>query len=748
MPEELSLVTQFAIILIAAGVFTVLSKALKQPLILGYILAGFIVGPHLGLFPQFSPESVHQWSELGIIFLLFGLGLEFSLKKLMSVGSSAAITAGTICLGMFVIGIAAGSAMGWSSMESIFLGGLMSMSSTTIIIKSYDDLGIKNKPYASMVFGLLVVEDLIAVLLMVLLSTLAASNKFAGGEMVMALAKLVFFLIICFLVGIFVLPTLLRKARKYLSDEILLLVSVGLCFLLVVLANMAGFSSALGAFLMGSILSSTLEGERIRSITGSIKDLFGAIFFVSVGMMVDPTVIIGHWTTILTVTLVAMIGILLCSMAGVLLAGKSLDTAIHVGFSLPQLGEFSFIIASLGCTLGVMREFIYPVIIAVSVITTFTTPYMIKAADPVSVWLHRNLPDRFLSRFNSDKNDSSAHGLAEQNGWKVFLKMYFTRVGLYSIILIAILLAAEAWIDKLFLFLLPSVGDSFRYAAEVIVLLVIMSPFVYGLAVNGDPLREQAKKLVKKDAMAKWPIIACILLRIFLAVFFVMSPIVAVFTLPGWKSLLIFLGVAIFLFCARMSSKKYNFVEKRFISNLNAKEEYDRKSKPVISSVREKMSGYDVHIEAVCISPDFSLIGKTLREMPFRHNSSVNILKIQRGAKSILVPSGGEFIYPGDIILAVGTSSQLESFREEMERNIVPSEPIEEEFSVDKLRLDDESELVGKSLRESGMRDNGCIVISIEHDGKLITNPGPDYILSSGEIVWIAGLVSSINWYK
>ena len=251
MSEELRLVTELAIILIAAGVFTVISKALKQPLILGYIVAGFLVGPSLGIFPQFSPESVHQWSEIGIIFLLFNLGLEFSFKKLLKVGSAALITAGTICVGMFVLGMLTGSAMGWTSMESIFLGGLLSMSSTTIIIKAYDDMGLKNKPYASLIFGSLVFEDLIAVLLLVLLSTIAVTGRFEGGQMLFALAKLAFFIILWFVVGLYIIPILLKKARNYLSDEILLLVSVGLCFLMVVLANLAGFSSALGAFVMG-----------------------------------------------------------------------------------------------------------------------------------------------------------------------------------------------------------------------------------------------------------------------------------------------------------------------------------------------------------------------------------------------------------------------------------------------------------------------------------------------------------------
>ena len=415
MNEELNFARDLALILISAGVFTIISRALKQPLVLGYILAGFLIGPNIDFFFSISStEAVHQWSEIGMIFLMFGLGLEFSFKKLLRVGSSALITAVSKFVGVFLFGYLAGQAMSWSTMESIFLGGLLSMSSTTVIIKAYDEMGLKRKPYAQVVFGTIIIEDMIAILLMVLLSSLAVSNKFAGGEMLFNLGKLAFFLILWFLVGIYLIPTLLNRAGKYINSEILLIVSIGLCFGMVAFAETVGFSSALGAFVMGSILAETVESGKIEKLVTPIKDLFGAVFFVSVGMMVSPAVIGQHWLTILIITLVVLVADILFVSIGVTLAGKGLENAVHAGFSLAQLGEFGFIIAGVGCSLGVMRDFIYPVIIAVSVITTFTAPYMIKLSTPAYIFLKKSLPAKVLARIDRD-DDKENKSVAEQS---------------------------------------------------------------------------------------------------------------------------------------------------------------------------------------------------------------------------------------------------------------------------------------------------------------------------------------------
>ncbi len=752
MTEEANLVKDLALILISAGIFTIISKALKQPLILGYIVAGFLVGPHMGLFPTVtSTTTVDQWSEIGIIFLLFALGLEFSFKKLLKVGSSALITAMTQCLGMFILGFLVGEAIGWSNMESIFLGGMLSMSSTTIIIKAYDDLGMKERPFAPLVFGALVFEDLIAVVLMVLLSTLAVSNKFAGGEMLMGLTKLVFFLILWFLVGIYLIPTMLKKAHKYLNDEILLVVSIGLCFVMVTLASLAGFSAALGAFVMGSILAETLESEHIMNLVKGIKDLFGAIFFVSVGMMVDPQVIVQNWGTILVLTITVMAGILFFSTSGAVLAGQGLDNAVHAGFSLAQLGEFSFIIAGLGVSLGVMRGFIYPVIITVSVITTFTTPYMIKAGTPAYHWLMKKLPPRFLERINSFAGQERENSAAAQNEWKRLIKELSLRVLLYGVILAAINMGEHLFLDKLLNERFDAFTPFVRNIISVVVTIFVMSPFLVGIAVSGDQINRSSLKLIRAKQANIWPVISLALLRILIAMGFVVSVIASHFNLAFWTILLIIVSGVVFVSIGRRSISKFTVVEDRFMANLNEKEQSQRRMSPVTSSVSDKMSRYNVKTDMITISADSLYAGKRLRELPFRHKSGVNIVKILRGSRSIMIPTGDEVVFPFDKLLAVGTREQLQEFRKDMAESIFVPEQSDalapREFELESITLKDDSWLTGKTLLETDMRSYGCMVISVVSEGQVTTNPRPDYRFKSGDTVWLAGEKSACEWW-
>lgn len=750
MTEELHLVSDLALILISAGIFTIVSKALKQPLILGYIVAGFLVGPHLGLFPSVTDtHSVEQWSEIGIIFLLFSLGLEFSFKKLIKVGSSALIMAVTKCIGMFIVGIILGSVLHWTLMESVFLGGLLSMSSTTIIIKAYDDMKLKNKPYASLVFGSLVFEDLIAILLLVLLSTLAVSNKFAGGEMIGSLLKLGFFMVLWFLVGIFMIPTLLKKAQKYINDEILLIVSIGLCFGMVALAEYVGFSSALGAFVMGSILAETLEGEHIMHLTDSIKDLFGAIFFVSVGMMVDPQVIAEHWLTILVLTVVAMIGILFFSTTGSVLSGQNLENSVHAGFSLAQLGEFAFIIASLGCSLGVMRDFIYPVVVAVSVITTFTTPYMINAAGPAYRLLLRKLPEEWLNRINAFSSSDKSNTAAAKNEWKRVIRIWLVRVVLYGVVLLALFMGAHLYLDKVLGIFSDNWSEPLRGIVKTVITLIVMSPFLGGMAISGNDVSKSLRKLIKEKKSNVWPALSLLLIRILLAMAFVIAVIVDNFKVSWWILALVLLAGVVFFLVGRKTIKKFSLFEDRFMANLNVKEEYARRQSPVATSLKDKLSKYDVHTEIVQIPADSLFAGKQLKQLPFRDTTGINIVKILRGNNALLIPSGNEFVYPYDKVLAVGTTEQLAAFVEMVKATDNRMEKTKTvDFSVEAITLTEDSYLTGKTLREADMRSYGCMVISIVRKDDIITNPKADFRFQPEDIVWLAGEKSACEWWN
>ncbi|MGM9786518.1 MAG: cation:proton antiporter [Candidatus Cryptobacteroides sp.] len=748
MNEEITLARDLAVILISAGIFTIISKALKQPSVLGYIIAGFLIGPNIGFyFGITSTEAVNQWSEIGIIFLMFGLGLEFSFKKLVRVGGPALITTASKFLGVFILGFLTGMAMSWSTMESIFLGGLLSMSSTTVIIKSYDEMGLKNKPYAPIVFGTIIIEDMIAILLMVLLSSLAVSNKFAGGEMLFNLGKLAFFLILWFLVGIYLIPTLLKRFGKYINDEILLIVSIGLCLAMVAFAEGVGFSSALGAFVMGSILAETIESERIEKLVTPIKDLFGAVFFVSVGMMVSPAVIAEHWGTILIITILIFISDILFVTIGAIIAGKGLENAVHAGFSLAQLGEFGFIIAGVGCSLGVMREFIYPVIIAVSVITTFIAPYMIKLSDPAYRFLQKHLPEKLLNHIGQERKESST--VAEQSEWKLLLKTFLIRTIVYGVLILAVDLLTKNYLPDLLTRFFPDLTEKTVTAISMTVTLVAISPFIYGLGVSPSG-SSHVIKLLKESDKNILPIFGIILARVFMAISAILGVIAARITLSGWAILAIVIGGFILIMSGRYFFRKYSRLEKQFFANLTSKENRTRKLAPVTTSFNERMKGYDVHIEAIMLPQNSEFTGHRLRSVPIRQESGASIIKIARGDRNIIIPSSDVRIYPFDRLLAVGTTEQLSRLKAIIEDSVPKIEDSngKEEFTVDSFTLSDESYLTGKALKECSLADFQCMMISVMRDGEFIANPKADFRFRTGDTVWIAGNTSSCDWLK
>ena len=566
------MVADLALILTSAGVVTVIFKLLKQPLVLGYLVAGFLVGPHLHIFPTVTDVSdVEVWSEIGIIFMMFSVGLEFSFKKLMSVGSKAFLTAFIGIIGMIGVGALLGFIMGWGVMESIFLGGMLSMSSTAIIVKAFDDMNLKDKPFASLTTVVLIIQDIVAVVMMVLISTVAASkNNGAGREMLMSIVKLVFFLILWFVVGIYLIPTLLRKFKKYINNENLLIISIGLCFAMVIIANQVGFSSALGAFVIGSILAETDESDRIEHLTESIKNLFCAIFFVSVGMMIDPQVLLQYWKLILSLVIITLVvKAFVCSAAAVV-AGSNLEDSVKSGFTLSQIGEFAFIIASVAVAQHVMPSYIYPVIIASSVITTFTTPYWIKLATPV----YNGLEKRMSPKTKSALDEYALFGSSNEGkkNWSSIIKSTITNVLVFSVLSFATLAVmfefVIPFVKKLpYVEMIPKWG--FNTMAAVGCLLAV-SPFLFGIVRNSPKVHELYRNLVKENRANMLAVIVWTLIRFVIVFYFVFSILVKFFKFTKWVIVLIAVAVIFLLVLSRHNLNRFTKLERNFKTNLNS----------------------------------------------------------------------------------------------------------------------------------------------------------------------------------
>ncbi len=565
------MVADLALILTSAGVVTVIFKLLKQPLVLGYLVAGFLVGPHLHIFPTVADTTdVEVWSEIGIIFMMFGVGLEFSFKKLMSVGSKAFITAFIGIIGMIGVGALLGLIMGWGAMESIFLGGMLSMSSTAIIVKAFDDMKLKDQPFASLTTVVLIIQDIVAVVMMVLISTVAASkNSAPGKEMLMSIVKLVFFLILWFVVGIYLIPTLLRKFKKYINDENLLIISIGLCFAMVIIANGVGFSSALGAFVIGSILAETAESQRIEHLTESIKNLFSAIFFVSVGMMIDPQILAQYWKLILSLVIITLVIKAFVCSASAVVAGANLEDSIKSGFTLSQIGEFAFIIASVAVAQHVMPSYIYPVIIASSVITTFTTPYWIKLATPV----YNGLEKRMSPKTKSALDEYALFGSSNEGkkNWSSIIKSTISNVLVFSVLSFATLaLLFEIlipFVKKLpYIEMIPKWG--FNTLAAIGSLLAI-SPFLFGIVRNSPKVHELYRNLVKENRANMLAVIVWTLVRFVIVFYFVFSILVKFFKFTKWVIVLIALAVIFLIVLSRRNLNRFATMERKFKTNLN-----------------------------------------------------------------------------------------------------------------------------------------------------------------------------------
>lgn len=745
--NEIHLVTDLALILVSAGITTIIFKWLKQPLVLGYIVAGFLVGPHFNLFPTIiETHSISEWSEIGIIFLLFALGLEFSFKRLFKVGSTAFITAGVEIITVFIAGYLTGYLFGWSTVECIFLGGMLSMSSTTIVIKAFSDMGIKKQKFADIVLVVLIIQDLVAILMMVLLPAIALKQNVGGTQMLMSIVKLAFFIILWFLVGIYFFPTFFKKAKKNLNDETLLIISIGLCFGMVVVATQLGFSSALGAFVMGSILGETIEGHNIEKIMKSIKDLFGAIFFVSVGMMVDPHILVQYWFPIVILSLVTIVIKAVMSAMGVIISGESLKVAVQTGMSLSQIGEFAFIIATLGNSLGVMKGYIYPVIVAVSVITTFTTPYCIRLAEPIANGLERILPDRWLKLMM--RHQARSNTINQQSDLRIVFSSFVKNVLLYSVILFAIMLAAFHWWNP---FVWKHLGENFSpFVIGCInagTTILIMAPFLYGLRHEDKKTRDISSKLWKDNSFNRGSLIAMVLLKVFLVLFFVLAVLFRNFKYSYFVLILIAVAIFIFINLSEKTMRRYSRIEHRFKKNLNAKELLEQEEHPFEYSYNTQFSNKDIHLESIKVSADSDFIGKEIAETDIRRKFGVNIVKIRRGNHVITLPGPHERLMPYDKLLVLGNDQQIANFLKVIEYEDEAAKETANEKNVDfySFVIEEDSYYIGKPIFESNLRNIGFMVISIERNGQMNLNPDANMHFELNDIVWVVGEKNNLH---
>ncbi len=725
------LIIDLCLILGAAAVVTLLFKRLKQPLVLGYIIAGMFVGPYFSFFPSVSDiENVELWAEIGVIFLLFSLGLEFSFKKLISVGGSSSITALVQITIMIVLGYLGGQALGWSTMDSIFLGATLSMSSTTIILRAFDELGVKRKKFAGLVFGALIIEDLVAIVLMVLLSTIAVSRQFAGWDMLYSILKLVFFLILWFVSGIFFIPTILKKAKSLLTDETMLILSLSLCFLMIYLADRAGFSSALGAFIMGSILAETTQSKRIEHLVTPIKDLFGAVFFVSVGMLINPKALVDYAGPIAVITVITLVGKTFGTALGALISGQPLKQSVQAGMSLAQIGEFSFIIATLGITLKVTSPFLYPVIVAVSAVTTFTTPYLIKASTPAYIWLERKLPQKWQASLLRYSTGAQVIGTA--GSWKPLFRIYLVHIVIYSVLIVGVLMLASGYAR-------PWIARSFRDGfwadfALAMMTVVALAPLLWALALR--KIQPEAVSRLVADKRHKGPLLMLQLARIAIALFFVGMMINNL--LSSYAAIVVLVLVLITCILNQKALQTiFNRIEGRFISNYNDKEDFQA------HEAGTHLAPWDAHMSSFAVNPEFTGIGKSLVELKLRESLGINIAMIRRGTHTIRLPDRTERLYPDDILYVIGTDEQLDSFRSFLEQHHVAGrdEPGPgQDIALQHLEIRPDSEFVGKTIRESGVRERARgMIVGIERDGQRLLNPESGMTIQAGDMLWIVG---------
>lgn len=744
------MIHDLGIIMLTAGIVSILFKWLRQPVVLGYLVAGLLVGPYVAGQAWISDiESAEHWAEIGMIFLLFSMGLEFSFKKLLQVGSTAIVGCLTIVVGMMTSGFLVGRALGFNEMNALFLGGMLCMSSTTIVFKALDDLGLRQQKFAGISLGILVVEDLFAVVLMVLLASIAVKQTFEGGEMVWEISKLVAYLVLWFVSGIMIIPTFFKYCKKFLNDETMTIVSLGLCLGMVLLAVGAGFSAALGAFVMGSILAETVEAERVEHLVTPVKNMFGAIFFVSVGMMIDPQLLLEYWLPITIISFIVIFGQIIFASLGVILSGQPLKTAMQTGFTLVQVGEFSFILAQFGESIGVTEKYLYPVIVAVSVITTFLTPYIIKLALPAYERLNAALPAKakiFLEQYAENRNT-----ISEDSVLKVLLRKVVVSLAIYLIIIIFVI---AIWFNYLSALLVEAI-DGFlptEYSwvgktVALVALLLVLSPFIYKLSTKFISSKEM-REVWRMGGINRGYVMAINLVRLIMSCVVIIICIQHYFALTHGVLVVVALMVVGSIFFSKRIGRQSRFIEEKFLANLNARETVSNQKRAVRKEFEHELLENDLHIADFELPSESVYCGKQLMELDIRNATNVTVVRIIREGRNINVPGGRERIFPHDIIVVAGSDHQISLFKEWIEKGVIkdrgdlsmgegrPRTP----FTLEKIVITATMPFCGKTIAQSHIREKAqCAVLGIEHEGETYMNPDAQMTLSEGDTITLCG---------
>ena len=744
MSELPELVQDLALILVVAGFVTLLFKKLKQPLVLVYIVAGFLVSPHMSYTMSVVDQGdIQTWADIGVIFLLFSLGLDFSIKKILKMGASPIIAACTIIFSMMVLGIIVGHSFGWKEMDCIFLGGMVAMSSTTIIYKAFSDMGLTQQGFASTVMSVLILEDILAIVMMVMLSTVASGNSPDGVQLLGSIMKIGFFLVLWFVVGLFAIPLFLRSVRKILNSETLLIVSLGFCCLMAVISTQVGFSAAFGAFVMGSILAETVEADKIIRLVDPVKNLFGAIFFVSVGMLVKPDVIVQYAIPILLLVITILVGQALFGTLGYLLGGQTLKNAMRCGFSMAQVGEFAFIIATLGKSLGVISEFLYPVVVAVSVITTFLTPYMIRAAEPCYNVLVKHLPKRWVRRLTHIQTNNAGESASTNNLWKVLMKkMIFNTLiyGILSAAVIAIMFSAALPICRN-LSIKWTGSHWIGNAVCGFLTILFIAPFLRSIVMKQNH-SEAFKALWTDRRINRLPLTATILARVLIALSFIFYICNYLTRFKNALMIAVAVGLLILMLLSRWLKKRSITLERLFIQNLQSRDieaQKQGKKKPLFAN---HLIDRDIHIANLELPDDSLWAGKTLYSLKLRNRFGVHISSILRGSKHINIPNGGTILFPGDKLQAIGNDEQLTKLSKAMKAELQPTiTDIEKhEMKLRSFTISKTSPFIGKTLKDSGIRDEyNCMVVGVDEGQKNLTLITPSRSLQAGDVLWVVG---------